>query len=145
MIDYKTGKASYYAKSPKTGAFNGGRHLQPALYRAAVEALTGKTVSSFEYRFPTERGGNEIVAYTSEELAGVRDIVGSLIAHVHAGEFIATTDTGDCGFCDHQEICRASRGRFATSSPRDEWAKLHDEQLPQYSSMLVRRTPGGGA
>ena len=145
VIDYKTGKASYYAKSPKTGAFNGGRHLQPALYRAAVEALTGKTVSSFEYRFPTERGGNEIVAYTSEELAGVRDIVGSLIAHVHAGEFIATTDTGDCGFCDHQEICRASRGRFATSSPRAEWAKLHAEQLPQYSAMLVRRTPGGGA
>lgn len=145
VIDYKTGKASYYAKSPKTGAFNGGRHLQPALYRAAVEALTGKKVSSFEYRFPTERGGNEIVAYTSEEMAGVRDIVGSLVAHVHAGEFIATTDTADCGFCDHQEICRASRGRFATSSPRAEWAKAHAEELPQYSAMLVRRTPGGGA
>jgi hypothetical protein len=142
VIDYKTGKATIYAKNPKAGPFNGGRQLQPALYVAAVAALTGKPVSSFEYRFPTERGGNEIVAYTNEELAGVRDIVSPLLGHVQAGTFIPTTDAGDCGYCDYQEICRASRGAFTTDSPRAEWAKDHAESLPEYASMLARRNAG---
>ena len=142
VIDYKTGKATMYAKNPKAGPFNGGRQLQPALYLEAVEALTEKAVSSFEYRFPTERGGNEIVAYTRNDVAGVGDIVSSLLAHVHAGEFIATTDANDCAYCDHQEICRASRGTYGTRSPRAEWAKEHAE-LPEYAAMVKRRTLAG--
>lgn len=144
VIDYKTGKATMYGRNPKTGAFNGGRQLQPAIYVAAVSALTGMPVSSFEYRFPTERGGNEIVAYTRDELARVGDIVGSLLAHVRAGEFIATVDAGDCGYCDHQSICRASRGRYnKTSSQRADWAAAHAEALPEYATMLARRSPVG--
>lgn len=144
VIDYKTGKATIYAKRPKAGPFNGGRQLQPALYLAAVEALSGKTVSSFEYRFPTARGTNEIVAYTSEELASEREIVSSLLAHTHAGEFIPTTDAGDCGYCDYQEICRVSRGAYGASSPRAKWAHDHAERLPQYITMLARRSPAAG-
>ena len=146
VIDYKTGKATMYGRHPKTGAFNGGRQLQPAIYVAAVSALANESVSSFEYRFPTERGANEIVAYTRDELASVRDIVGSLLAHVRAGEFIPTVDVGDCGYCDHQSICRAGRDRFnKTSSPRAEWAASHAEELPQYATMLARRSPAGDA
>jgi hypothetical protein len=138
VIDYKTGGATFYGKKKDGGAFAGGRHLQPAIYVAAVSALTGKPVSSFEYRFPTERGGNETVAYTRDELLGVRNIVSSLLAHVKDGEFIPTTDAKDCGYCNYQEICRASREKFGTKSPRAAWAKEHSA-LPQYKVMIERR------
>ena len=144
VIDYKTGKSTMYGRRPKAGAFNGGRQLQPAIYVAAVSALENAPVSSFEYRFPTERGGNDIVAYTRDELARVGDIVGSLLAHVRAGDFIATVDASDCSYCDHQSICRASRDRYNnTSSRRADWAAAHAEGLPQYSAMLARRKPVG--
>ncbi len=139
VVDYKTGSSTAYARSAKRAPFNGGRQLQPALYHSAIEALSGRPVSSFEYRFPTERGGNEIVSYAGAELAGARSIIGSLLAHVSTGEFVATTDAADCGFCDYQPICRAGRGRFATTSPRAEWAKRNAPLLPQYASMLERR------
>jgi hypothetical protein len=64
---------------------------------------------------------------------------------VHAGEFIPTTDAGDCGYCDYQEVCRASRGDYKTQSPRAEWAAAHADSLPEYRSMLARRTAGGDA
>ena len=143
VIDYKTGKSSFFGKKPKAGPFNGGRQLQPAVYVSAVAALTGTPVSSFEYRFPTERGANEIVAYRADDVYPARDIVGSLIAHVHAGEFIPTNDSADCAVCDHQGICRVSRSRFRTESPRAEWAKEHAPLLPQYAAMLARRGPAG--
>lgn len=145
VIDYKTGKAAFYGKNPKGGAFNGGRQLQPAIYVAAVTALTGTTVSSFEYRFPTERGGNEIVAYGANELQGAAGIIGSLIAHVHDGDFIPTIDASDCGYCDYKEICRASRTRFGAESPRAAWAKEHAGMLPEYAAMLARRNKEGDA
>jgi hypothetical protein len=142
VIDYKTGTATRQMKSPRTGPFNGGRQLQPAIYHAAVEAILGRPVSSFEYRFPTARGGNETVGYTGEELAAVPALVSSLLAHVHAGEFIATTDAADCSYCNYGGICRAERGRFnATTSPRAAWAKEHGPSLPQYVAMLARRSP----
>ena len=142
VVDYKTGKATRYGRNPKTGAITGGRQLQPGIYVAAVAALTGIPVSSFEYRFPTEGGGNEIVPYTRDELASVGEIVSSLLAHVRAGEFIATVDADDCGYCEHQSICRAGRGRFyKTSSQRAEWAAAHAQELPQYAAMLARRSP----
>lgn len=142
VVDYKTGKSSSYGKNPKAGPFNGGHQLQPAIYVAAVTALTGKPVSSFEYRFPTERGGNEIMAYGKDELSAVPHVVASLIAHVCDGKFIPTTDAGDCGFCDHREICRASQGEFQTTSPRAAWASEHAESLPEYAPMLARRATG---
>jgi ATP-dependent helicase/nuclease subunit B len=142
IIDYKTGRATAYTKSAKGGAFGGGRQLQPALYRAAVESLSSSMVSSFEYRFPTARGGNEVVTYTSAELASAPSIVASLLDHVSAGAFIPTTSHSDCGYCDYQSVCRASRGSFNTSSPRAEWAAAHAPLLPQYAAMLARRDAG---
>jgi len=145
VIDYKTGKASMYVRNAKAAPFNGGRQLQPAIYCATVQELFQRPVSSFEYRFPTARGGNEIVAYSADELLGAGDVISALLGHVHAGEFIPTTDAGDCAFCDYQEVCRASRGRFGTQSPRAEWAAARAELLPQYRSMLDRRSRGGDA
>jgi ATP-dependent helicase/nuclease subunit B len=146
VIDYKTGKATNFARGSRIAPFNGGRQLQPAIYSAAVEALMKQPVSTFEYRFPTARGGNEIVAYSADELHGVGDIISGLLGHVHAGEFIPTTDAGDCGYCDYQEVCRASRGKYnRTDSPRADWAAAHADGLEEYASMLARRAVGGDA
>jgi hypothetical protein len=102
-------------------------------------------VSSFEYRFPTARGGNEIVAYSADELHGAGDIISALLGHVQAGEFIPTTDASDCGYCDYQQVCRASKGDYRTHSPRADWAAAHADGLAEYRSMLVRRSAGGDA
>ena len=144
VIDYKTGKSSFYLRSAKKPPFNGGRQLQPAIYLSAVEARLGKPASSFEYRFPTDRGQNETVSYSRAEVAAVPALVSGLLDHVRNGRFIPTNDKGDCGFCDHQEICRATRDDWHnTSSPRAEWAKEHGGELDEYASMIARRTVGG--
>ena len=139
VVDYKTGRPGRFTRDAKAAPFGGGRQLQPALYAAAVESLCQRPVSRFEYRFPTERGGNETVAYAAEELAPARDVVGSLLAHVRAGEFIPTNDSADCGWCDYGAICRASRGDYTTESPRAAWAGQRAAALPVYAPMLARR------
>lgn len=146
VVDYKTGKADRFAKRTRDGVFNGGRRLQPALYAAALGALIGAPVSRFEYRFPTERGRNEIVTYTSTELRDARDIVDGLLRYLESGSFIPTSDSDDCGYCDYQSICRARRVGYKTESPRAAWAAAHAPELPVYETMLRRRgTPGDPA
>lgn len=146
VIDYKTGRPSRYARGRKHGPFNGGRNLQPALYSAAVAQLMQREVSRFEYRFPTARGGNEIVPYDSAELHEVRELLDEMLGHVRDGTFVPTTDSGDCTFCDYLDPCRATRtrsyGRTETHSPRAEWAAEHAESLEVYTLMLGRRGRG---
>jgi RecB family exonuclease len=140
VIDYKTGGTHRYTKSPKTGPFNGGRQLQPALYAAVLEQRLGQPVSRFEYRFPTPKGKNDIVAYSADELAQAKPIIDNLLAHVRAGEFIPTQDPNDCRFCEYAPICRTQGGEYTTISPRAQWAADNAEQLPSYSGMLDRRS-----
>ena len=143
VIDYKTGQAAKFTKSSKKGVFNGGRHLQPALYSAALEKLLGARVARFEYRFPTQRGHSEIIAYSAAELAPARAIIASLLDCVAAGTFIPTLDRHDCSYCDHQSICRVDKGQFDITSPRAEWAADH-ESLDVFVSMRTRRSSGDG-
>ena len=143
VIDYKTGRPARFRSSPKVGAFNGGRHLQPALYAAVVETLLGAPVATFEYRFPTERGENEIVSFTRDELTTARGIIADLLDHVVHGHFVPTTAKDDCSYCDYQSICRAQSGRFASTSPRAEWAEANAAKLDAYRTMLHRRAKGG--
>ena len=146
VVDYKTGTATPYAKHPRNGPFDGGRQLQPALYAAAIETVSGRPVSRFEYRFPTERGSNETVVYTTAELAAARTTIGSLLDHVRAGEFVPTTDADDCKFCEYGAICRAGRDDFGNPySPRAAWAKTHAAELSIYAPMLARRTRDEGS
>lgn len=141
VVDYKTGIPSPYTRKPKAASFNGGRQLQPALYLAAVSAIMRKDASHFEYRFPTPRGENEVVAYSRDELSRVGGIIASLLGHVGAGEFVPTNDVGDCRYCDYKDVCRSSSAGRETTSPRAEWAREHAPGLPQYATMLARRAP----
>lgn len=139
VVDYKTGRATSHMKSAAAMDFAGGRQLQPALYAAAVETVTGTPVGSFEYRFPTERGESEIVTYDAAELAGAPSLIGSLLSHVARGEFVSTNDSMDCRYCDYSGICRSKQTQFDTSTPRAEWATTHGATLSLYQSMRDRR------
>ncbi|HEX8848738.1 MAG TPA: PD-(D/E)XK nuclease family protein [Gemmatimonadaceae bacterium] len=129
IVDYKTGRPTPYQKSPKKAPFDGGRQLQPAIYAAALRQVLGERVARFEYRFPTERGESEIVAYEEEEMRAALGIVRGLLEQAESGAFLPTTDAHDCGFCDAGTICRATRGKYGNStSPRAEWASANVEQ-----------------
>jgi hypothetical protein len=139
VVDYKTGKPRGYGNDPKAGPFNGGRRLQPALYVPAVAAAEGQPVSVFEYRFPTDDGQNEIVAYSAAALEPAREIVGDLVAQIRAGEFVPTNDVNDCAFCDYKAICRVGSHDQKTVSPRAAWARANGGALPQYAKLIGRR------
>jgi ATP-dependent helicase/nuclease subunit B len=141
VIDYKTGRAGRYRKVAKMGLFNGGRQLQAAIYAAVLQELLEGPVARFEYRFPTERGQNQIVTYESGELADARPIVTQLLEHVRDGTFIATTSADDCKYCGARPICRISEDQYGrVSSPRAEWARENAETIDAYRGMLERRT-----
>ena len=142
IVDYKTGKPTHYRPDPKSGNYNGGRLLQPALYADAIAGDMKRRVSRFQYRFPTDRGANEIIQFDAADLTAARGIVTALVDHVRTGRFLPTTDESDCAHCDHAPICRVQSGEFDTLSPRAAWAKANATSVPEYASMLARR---GGA
>ncbi len=141
VVDYKTGRPGRFTKSPKKGIFNGGRHLQPALYSSALQKRLGIPVTRFEYRFPTQRGNNAIIEYSAGELVPARAIIASLLDYISAGTFVPTIDKSDCSYCEHQTICRVEKGRFAVTSPRAAWA-LENESIAALVSMRTRRSAG---
>ena len=96
IVDYKTGNPKKYRPGGKRGPYDGGRLLQPALYADAIAAERGSAVSAFEYRFPTDKGGNAIVAYPVESLGAAREVITALVDHVSQGRFLPTTDASDC-------------------------------------------------
>ena len=139
VVDYKTGKPTHYRPSARAAAYNGGRLLQPALYAEAIGGAMQRSVSRFEYRFPTDRGGNEIIPFDAAALVDARGVVTSLVDHVRTGRFLPTNDANDCLHCDFGSICRVQSTEYAALSPRAEWAKANAEALPEYASMLSRR------
>jgi hypothetical protein len=144
IVDYKTGSPNPYRPNPKNGAFNGGRLIQPAAYAEALGGVLQRPVSRFEYRFPTDKGGNAIVPFTTADLSDARAVVAGLVDHVASGRFLPTTDAHDCQYCDVAPICRVRVGEHSADSPRAAWAKLHAPDLPEYATMLARRGAAGG-
>jgi len=139
VVDYKTGSARGYGNNPKAGPFNGGRRLQPALYVPAIAAALRRAVSRFEYRFPTERGQNEIVAYGEASLEPAKAIISELVAQTRAGAFVPTNDAADCAYCDYMTICRVARSGRNVISPRAAWAKEFGPAHAEYASVIGRR------
>lgn len=139
VVDYKTGSSLPYTRR-HSGAFGGGRRLQPAIYASAVGALLGRTVSEFQYRFPTERGAHEVISFRSDDLLPAARLVTELLEHLRHGQFVPTNDSNDCRFCDYRDICRVSDGQFnKLESPRAKWAKEHGPALDVYRDMIRRR------
>jgi CRISPR/Cas system-associated exonuclease Cas4 (RecB family) len=140
VIDYKTGVARDFAG---TGAFNGGRRLQHALYALVVEERLGGEVATGEYHFPTVRGEHRTLAFNRLERAGVGELLGLMLEGVAAGSFVPTDHADDCRFCDFADVCRVREGSFGKlDSPMADWSQ---EQLnvglwPAFSSLKRVRT-----
>ena len=145
IVDYKTGSNYRFKKDPKRGAFNGGRQLQAAVYATVSTAVLGAPVTSFEYRFPTERGGGEIIAYGRAELEAAKEIVAGLLRHVERGTFVPTDSESDCTYCEYGPICGVKAGAYAsaTHSPPARWAADNSERLEVYA--IMRRLRGAPA
>lgn len=124
VVDYKTGQARGHQAG--SGAFNGGRRLQHALYTEAVERRLGGSVVAGEYHFPTRRGENTVYVYPRLSLAAAPDLLGHMLDGVAAGSFVPTDDADDCRFCDFADICRVEQdGWGKVLSPPAEWSGEH--------------------
>ena len=144
VVDYKTGSPYPYRKASKEGPLNGGRLLQPALYAAALAAASGVRVERFEYRFPTAKGRNLIVAHHAAELGLWAWPRPGVLEPLRNGAFLPTLNDSDCKFCDHAAICRVKGGEEVKEkvvSPRANWAKAVGESAELYRAMRERRTP----
>jgi ATP-dependent helicase/nuclease subunit B len=140
IIDYKTGKSNRFRKNPKAGAFNGGRQLQAAVYATVSTSVFGAPVTSFEYRFPTENGRGDVIAYNRAELDAAEEIVAGLLRHVEDGSFVPTDDESDCTYCEYGPICRVKASVRSTHSPRAKWAADNGENLEVYAIMRELRS-----
>jgi len=124
VVDYKTGASRDYGAG--TGAFNGGRRLQHAIYSEAAERALGGEVVAGEYHFPTRRGENELHVFPRLDLVGLPELLGHMLDATETGTFVPTDNADDCRFCDFAEVCRASREDYGKMrSPLAEWSKEH--------------------
>jgi len=140
IIDFKTGSHRPFLAARKGGAFRGGRHLQSGVYALAAEQLLQARVAAFEYRFPTPRGENYVVRHDRALLESATGIMLDLLQQIERGEFLPTSTSDDCAYCDFREICRVSDGDFhKVHSPRAEWARAVEKTEPRYQPMRRRR------
>ena len=140
VIDYKTGMAWDFAG---TGAFNGGRRLQHALYALVAEARLGGEVVTGQYHFPTVRGQHRILAFGRLERAGIGSLLGLMLDGVTEGSFVPTDRADDCRFCDFAPVCRVRVGGFGKlEAPLAEWSEEHLNTglWPSFASLKRVRT-----
>jgi ATP-dependent helicase/nuclease subunit B len=140
VIDYKTGAARDVSG---TGAFDGGRRLQHALYALVAEERLGGEVATGAYHFPTVRGQLETLAFNRLQRAGVGELLGLMLDGVAAGSFVPTDQADDCKFCDFAVVCRVREGGFGKlDSPLAEWSEEHLNAglWPAFASLKRART-----
>jgi ATP-dependent helicase/nuclease subunit B len=140
VIDYKTGVAREFAD---TGTFHGGRRLQHALYALVAESRLRANVVSGEFHFPTMRGQNDVMSFDRLRLAGVHELLGTMLDGIAAGSFVPTNDPDDCKFCDFADICRVNDTRYGdVASPLATWSEEHTHAAvwPAFSQLKRART-----
>ncbi|HUE77412.1 MAG TPA: PD-(D/E)XK nuclease family protein [Longimicrobiales bacterium] len=133
VIDYKTGGTDRYER--KHGTFHGGRRLQNVLYSAVARALLGSDVGRMEYHFPTRKGGNEIIAYSGEELRRGLGLVERLLEMAAGGQFLPTDNPDDCRFCDYAPVCRHRAEGWDRTTPRADWARERLGTLAEFAAL----------
>ncbi len=106
--DYKTG--STYGYSEK-GYLVQGKQIQHALYTLAAEQILKRqgiqnpVVSISGYYFPSDKGEGQRFyrkRRKPDELFRVITLLCDLMAE---GQFLAADSTGDCTFCEYQQVC----------------------------------------
>jgi CRISPR/Cas system-associated exonuclease Cas4 (RecB family) len=140
VIDYKTGVARDFAG---TGAFNGGRRLQHALYALVTEDRLGGEVATGQYHYPTVRGEHRIHSFDRDERSGIGELLGLMLDGVASGSFVPTDQPADCRFCDFAEVCRVQNVGFGKlDAPLADWSQEHLNAglWPAFASLKRART-----
>ena len=104
--DYKTGSAWGVREGM---GLKGGRHIQPALYAFAFEALLARagrpgSVSRSGYVYPGRKGEGQRFL-TRLDRRETRQVLGSLFDLLASGLFPHALSEEDCKNCDFAEIC----------------------------------------
>lgn len=106
--DYKTGGTWAYRQDDP---FRQGRKLQPYLYvlmvRHRLRQVVAKTadVVSFGFFFPGVKAVGDRLIWTPDDLKPGGEVLQQLCDLASGGAFPATTDAGDCTFCEYVGIC----------------------------------------
>ncbi len=123
--DYKTGSDWKYRQSPP---FNQGRVLQHLVYLHLAghrlgEMFPAASIARVGYYLPTHKGRGMRIAYTPDELADGKKVMGNLCKIVSSGAFLSTNKTDDCTFCDYVQICGDISG--VTASAENKLLRLN--------------------
>ena len=134
VIDYKTGRASYYDGLEKD-PIDRGKHLQLGVYSlAAKELVPGAARFRAAYWFPTSRGGFKFAPGDFLEIANpdvgqrFREGVNLITSGIRKGAFPANPGPftnnkyENCRFCDFDTLCPSRREDVWERKKRDELA-----------------------
>jgi RecB family exonuclease len=98
VVDYKTGRfAGFDEKDP----FQGGRHVQNAVYAALAEERLRRTVAKdarvaeFSYYFPNPAHAGKRIRWKAGDLAGGPGVIASLVRMMREGSFPPSDDPAD--------------------------------------------------
>ena len=103
VTDHKTGKN----RSTRDQVIAGGQVLQPVLYAAALEQLTGAPVQSGRLFFCTSAGGfgeHEIPLVERTRALGV-EALAIVDRAIEIGRLMAAPTREACDFCDFRHVC----------------------------------------
>ena len=134
--DYKTGGAWGVREGM---GLKGGRHIQPALYAFAFEALlsrAGRTgrVSRSGYVFPGWKGEGQRFL-TRLDRQETREVLGRLFDLLAAGKFPHALSEDDCKNCDFESICGGAR--WAAERAGEKLANTADPVLAAFRNLHV--------
>ena len=132
VLDYKTGG---FWRDKWKGTFDRGRRLQHALYGlAAVELLKARyknpKVTAGVYYFASRKGRQERVSIPAPAKAAIAAVLGDLRELIIKGQFIRTSEEGNCKFCDYIAACGGEVNRQAGE-------KLPDSKLEAYRRLTT--------
>ena len=137
VVDYKTG--STYGFGGKSGIYDGGRRLQHVIYTAVARLMHDGQAAAMEYHFPTRRGENRTIPYSSEDLVAGPELVSGLLDLVARGHFLPTDTAGDCRYCDYKPVCRVRETQFSAISPLADWVKERINEAPELRGLRMIR------
>jgi hypothetical protein len=134
--DYKTGGAWGVREGM---GLKGGRHIQPALYAFAFEALltrAGKTgrVSRSGYVYPGWKGEGQRFL-TRLDRQETRDVLGRLFDLLAQGKFPHALSADDCKNCDFESVCGGAR--WAAERAYEKLANTADPVLAAFRDLHV--------
>jgi CRISPR/Cas system-associated exonuclease Cas4 (RecB family) len=103
VTDHKTGKAP----DQLPYCTGGGRVLQPALYAAAVESLTGERVETGRLSYCTQRGNylDVNIDWTDRNRTFVAHALGIIDQAIERGFLPAAPAQDACAQCDYRPVC----------------------------------------